>query len=371
LLLRIELTGLLRYNKPLGVWTTAAPNGNLIGTPSPADPIAPYGTNLKWDVPGSVHVNANGGAILKKKAEYANPLGRIAARARVPSAELQPDSDKNQTAAVGMDSLVGSSGFLGKRGLSERQLGSGSFLDARVYSDALGCALPEYDACFLSLCLNPEPTYGPYDGDLKAGSPTTPYPSGSGAGSGSTATTSPPATATTHSPTPTTITETITITPTVTATVCHTTTTAGAVCTLCDGSADLCTSIGPPAPTQTDSNPKGSTLCKSAISGEDCINAYHRYDENRVYNAYTSYTFTNEEDAINVLLDAEDGCAAIFTCDDDAAYAVGMAGWAIIEAFDYMYENDGVDTCGSAYLSNGCRITANACSDCLDTNVDG
>ncbi|XXG96645.1 hypothetical protein Hte_002933 [Hypoxylon texense] len=53
-----------------------------------------------------------------------------------------------------------------------------------------------------------------------------------------------------------------------------------------------------------------------------------------------SYTFTNGGDAIDELLPADDGCTAMFKCDDDEAYAKGMAGCAIIAAFDYMYAND-------------------------------
>lgn len=77
----------------------------------------------------------------------------------------------------------------------------------------------------------------------------------------------------------------------------------------------------------------------------------------------------NTDDPINVAFGADDGCAAIFTCDTDEAYATGMAGWAIIDAFDYMYANDGIGTCGSADFDNACHLTVNACSDCQDSNV--
>ncbi|KAI1326439.1 meiotically up-regulated gene family-domain-containing protein [Xylariaceae sp. FL0255] len=194
-----------------------------------------------------------------------------------------------------------------------------------------------------------------------------PVPPSSSSAPSSTSTTPSSTTSPSSSPTPTTTPRPTTTTPPPS---CSTVTASGAVCTLCSGSTDPdCTSIGPPAPTQTSSNNKGSSLCGHAITGDDCKSAYMRYDENRVYNAYTSYTFTNEDDPINVILPANDGCTAIFTCDNDADYATGMAGWAIIQAFDNLFANDKVKVCGSAYLSNGCHITANACSDCKDVNT--
>ncbi|KAI1130595.1 meiotically up-regulated gene family-domain-containing protein [Nemania abortiva] len=163
------------------------------------------------------------------------------------------------------------------------------------------------------------------------------------------------------SPTTTTTTPT---TPTTTTTQqapsCSTVTASGAVCTLCSDSTDpQCSAIGPPAPTQTSSNNHGSSLCGGAVSGDGCRAAYARYDENRVYTAYTSYTY----------LGGLDGCTATFTCNSDAEYAVGMAGWAIIQAFDNLFANDKVKVCGSSYLSNGCHVTVNACSDCKDVNT--
>ena len=39
--------------------------------------------------------------------------------------------------------------------------------------------------------------------------------------------------------------------------------------------------------------------------------------------------------------------------------------------FQYMYDNDGVQLCGSAYLANRCHVTANACSDCKFAGLPG
>ncbi|KAI1396976.1 hypothetical protein F4819DRAFT_473511 [Hypoxylon fuscum] len=44
-----------------------------------------------------------------------------------------------------------------------------------------------------------------------------------------------------------------------------------------------------------------------------------------------------------------------------------MSGAQIISAFEYMYANDGVKICGSAYLSNGCHVSADGCPNKQNT----
>lgn len=126
------------------------------------------------------------------------------------------------------------------------------------------------------------------------------------------------------------------------------------------------TSLTPPVPSQTSSNNKGSSLC-SSIGSTTCRDAYSQYNDIYLYTAYTSYILSSgAESIVNDLfpLYADDGCAAMFTCNSDAAYAVGMTGAQIKAAFDNLYANDKVKTCGSSYLSNGCHVTANGCNDC-------
>lgn len=122
------------------------------------------------------------------------------------------------------------------------------------------------------------------------------------------------------------------------------------------------TSTGPPTPTQTSGNDKGSSLCGSLAGA--CKIAYTGYVDDYTYKDYTSYVASSgDADIINWLFDpfAEDGCAAMFKCDD---YTDGMTGKQIKDAVEYMFENDSVDECGSTYLSNGCHITLNGCSGC-------
>jgi hypothetical protein len=123
---------------------------------------------MKFDEASTTHTNPNGGTILKKKmVEYKDRLGRI-------TFEEETGENKNLTAAIEMDAL---GSIRPKRlSLTPRQASSGSFLDPRVYTDAFACGLPEYDECFLNVCVNDGSLYGPDDGDLGSGSPTTPYP---------------------------------------------------------------------------------------------------------------------------------------------------------------------------------------------------
>ncbi|CAD6588412.1 MAG: hypothetical protein ASARMPRED_003556 [Alectoria sarmentosa] len=98
----------------------------------------------------------------------------------------------------------------------------------------------------------------------------------------------------------------------------------------------------PSAPVQTSSNDKGSSLC-SFIDGTTCQNAYAQYNDTYLYTAYTSYILPSGGNSGNDTLSpsADEGCAAIFTCNSYADYAVGMTGAQIKAAFGYMYQNDG------------------------------
>ena len=87
----------------------------------------------------------------------------------------------------------------------------------------------------------------------------------------------------------------------------------------------------PPTPTQIRFNKKGSGICPS-IGGGACQNAYHKYNDTWLYTDKTSYT----ADSANYFWGAggfNDGCTAIFVCDNDAAYAVGMTGAQIKAAY--------------------------------------
>lgn len=87
------------------------------------------------------------------------------------------------------------------------------------------------------------------------------------------------------------------------------------------------TTLPPPTPSQIRSNNHGSALCDS-LAGS-CKIAYTGYNDTWLYTAYTSYLADpGDADGVNLLFDplADDGCAAMFTCDNNAAYAVGMLG---------------------------------------------
>lgn len=113
-------------------------------------------------------------------------------------------------------------------------------------------------------------------------------------------------------------------------------------------------------PSQISSNQGSSSLCKS-IGNSSCITAYSLYSPTYLYTEYTSYVQTAGG------FDGEWlgwGCAAMFTCDNDTMYAHGMMGQQILNAFRYLYSNDGVEICGSIYMDNGCHLTVSACDDC-------
>ena len=89
----------------------------------------------------------------------------------------------------------------------------------------------------------------------------------------------------------------------------------------------------PPTPTQVKSNNDGSGLCPSLAGA--CIFAFSGYNDTFLYTARTSYPATaGDADAVNFFFPAyaDNGCTAIFTCENDDAFRVGMTGRQIKDA---------------------------------------
>ena len=128
------------------------------------------------------------------------------------------------------------------------------------------------------------------------------------------------------------------------------------------------TTTAPPTFSQTSDNDKGSSLC-SSISRATCQDSYGQYNDTYLYKARTSYILASGVNSVanELFSSADEGCAAIWTCQSDAEFAVGMTGAQIKAAFEFLYQDASVEVCGSSYLSNGCHVTANMCDDCEPT----
>ena len=114
-------------------------------------------------------------------------------------------------------------------------------------------------------------------------------------------------------------------------------------------------------PSQIASDQGSSSLCKSLGGNSTCLSAYHLYNPEYNYTRYTSYVDTVDGFKGEWL---GWGCAAMFQCNATEAYAKGMTGQQILNAFTYLYVKDGVGVCGSIYMDNGCYLTVNACNSC-------
>ena len=125
------------------------------------------------------------------------------------------------------------------------------------------------------------------------------------------------------------------------------------------------TTTTPPNPSQTSSNDKRSFLC-SILNGTTCQIAYSQYNDTYLYKSRASYILPSGVNSVaNTLFSsADNGCAAVFSCHSDAEYTVGMTSALVKAAFDFLYQNDHINVCGSSYLSNGCHVTVNACENC-------
>ncbi|KAJ6002069.1 hypothetical protein N7522_007296 [Penicillium canescens] len=113
------------------------------------------------------------------------------------------------------------------------------------------------------------------------------------------------------------------------------------------------------APTQTDANNKGSSQCKSV--DDACQRAYEQFEDDTVYSDFASYTAKIQSGMVMVATFGQAGCVAQYKCDD---YGFGMTGRQIKDAVEYMKDNDGVEKCGTTYLSNSCHVTLNYCTSC-------
>ena len=86
-------------------------------------------------------------------------------------------------------------------------------------------------------------------------------------------------------------------------------------------------SSGPPTPSQIHSNNHGSAICYT-LAGS-CKIAYTGYNDTWLYTQYTSYLADPDNtDGMDIMFDplSDYGCAAMFTCDNNDAYSVGMLG---------------------------------------------
>ena len=85
----------------------------------------------------------------------------------------------------------------------------------------------------------------------------------------------------------------------------------------------------PPETQQDRSDSQGSLGCKW-LSKEfnPCPSAWGQYDDDYVYHGYTSYVYENHQrtNLGIVYPDWPYGCTAIFDCNDDAAFELGMTG---------------------------------------------
>ena len=125
-------------------------------------------------------------------------------------------------------------------------------------------------------------------------------------------------------------------------------------------------SVAAAGPTETSYNNGGSAICGD-INRKACQTAFSQYNDANVYTQYSSYVASAGNTAINVIFGpfANQGCTAKFSCDSDAAYAKGMTGQQIKAAFNQLYTHSDVSICGTSDLSNGCRVSVDACNDCL------
>ncbi|KAJ5584034.1 uncharacterized protein N7459_003834 [Penicillium hispanicum] len=119
------------------------------------------------------------------------------------------------------------------------------------------------------------------------------------------------------------------------------------------------------SPSQTSGNNHGSSDC--SFNGDSCDKALEKYDNSTIYHKYTSYVASMSYSVWDDFSwGGHLGCAAMFECNNDD-YGFGMTGRQLKEAWAYLSRHDNAGNCGTAYLSNGCHLTRNACYNCKAT----
>lgn len=116
----------------------------------------------------------------------------------------------------------------------------------------------------------------------------------------------------------------------------------------------------PADPGQTDGNNKGSSQC-GAID-DACDRAISNFRDDIIYTEFASYFAPINAGAIALLTLFKAGCVVEFDCRDWVAGA--MNGKQIKDVYYHLKEASDVAKCGTAYLSNTCRVTANYCLSC-------
>ncbi|KAK7409426.1 hypothetical protein QQX98_008387 [Neonectria punicea] len=124
--------------------------------------------------------------------------------------------------------------------------------------------------------------------------------------------------------------------------------------------------IRPPDATQTDANNKGSSQCHSI--DDACDRAIAKFDDDFIYTEFASYYTRIKKGIIIVATFGQAGCVVEYDCDDWAQG--GMTGKQIKDAYQYMKDNNGVNKCGTNYLSNTCHVTSNYCTNCNERHQD-
>ncbi|KAH7004289.1 hypothetical protein EDB82DRAFT_571302 [Fusarium venenatum] len=118
--------------------------------------------------------------------------------------------------------------------------------------------------------------------------------------------------------------------------------------------------IRPADPVQTDGNNKGSSQCHSIDNA--CDRAIDNFRDDVIYTEFASYYARIKSGFIIVPTFGQAGCVVEFDCND---WSVGgLNGKQIKEEYQYMKDNTGVSKCGTGYMSNTCRVTANYCTNC-------
>ncbi|KAF5664464.1 hypothetical protein FHETE_7055 [Fusarium heterosporum] len=122
----------------------------------------------------------------------------------------------------------------------------------------------------------------------------------------------------------------------------------------------VASTVRPADPVRTDGDAKGSILCGTIRDA--CLRAASNFGEKVIYTEFASYFSVIEDNALTFFTLGTAGCEVEYDCSDWSKGA--LTGKQIYDAYESMTKLGYFDDCGTAYLDNTCRVTANYCLNC-------
>ncbi|KAF5002477.1 hypothetical protein FGRMN_302 [Fusarium graminum] len=122
----------------------------------------------------------------------------------------------------------------------------------------------------------------------------------------------------------------------------------------------VASTVRPADPQRTDGDAKGSIVC--GYIRDDCLRAASKFQKDVIYNEYASYFAPLGKGIHHGATGGKASCEVQYDCSDWGKGA--LTGQQIYDAYVSITKVGYFTDCGTAYLDNTCRVTADYCVNC-------